>query len=140
MNYSIRFAEVADAATRDAVASPLRTYNLETTGREGPGPLVFILENSEGHPIGGLLGRTPYGWLIVEMLFVPEALRDQGVGTELMSLAEREAITRGCHSAWLDTFEFQARAFYERLGYVTFAELPDHPPGLTRYLMKKALI
>ena len=140
MNHSIRLTDVADAAARDAIAGPLRAYNTEITGREGPGPLVLVLENSDGHPIGGLWGRTPYGWLIVELLFVPKELRGKGIGAELMSLAEREAISRGCHSAWLDTFEFQARGFYERLGYVSFAQLSDHPPGLTRYFMKKALI
>ena len=54
-----------------------------------------------------------------------------------MQLAESESITRGCHSAWLDTFEFQARAFYERIGYVCFGELPDYPVGFSRFFMKK---
>jgi hypothetical protein len=57
-----------------------------------------------------------------------------------MSLAEREARSRGCHGAWLDTFEFQARGFYERQGYTCFAQLPDYPPGFSRFFMKKALI
>jgi hypothetical protein len=45
-----------------------------------------------------------------------------------MSRAESEALARGCHSAWLDTFEFQARVFFERLGYECFGTL-DHYPG-----------
>ena len=89
--------------------------------------------------IGGLWGRTVYDWLFVELLFVPDALRGRGVGSEVMKRAEDEALTRGCHSAWLDTFEFQARGFYERLGYICFAELRDYPAGVTRYFMKKAL-
>ena len=89
------------------------------------------------HTRGAL--RTAYGWLIVELLFVPEALRGKGVGAELMSLAESEAMSRGCHSAWLDTFEFQARGFYERMGYISFAQLSDEHPSLSRYFMKKAL-
>jgi GNAT superfamily N-acetyltransferase len=124
---------------RDAIAGPLRAYNTEKTGREGAGPLAVVLNDSNGQAIGGLWGRTAYGWLIVELLFVPEALRGKGVGAELISLAEREAILRGCHSAWLDTFEFQAREFYERLGYVSFAQLPDDSPGLSRHFMKKTL-
>jgi hypothetical protein len=56
-----------------------------------------------------------------------------------MSRAESEAIVRGCHHAWLDTFEFQARGFYERLGYRCFGELNDYPTGFARYFMKKAL-
>jgi len=44
-----------------------------------------------------------------------------------------------CHSAWLDTFEFQARGFYERLGYSCFGELPNYPVGFSRYFLKKTL-
>jgi hypothetical protein len=56
-----------------------------------------------------------------------------------MSRAESEAVARGCHGAWLDTFEFQARPFYERLGYVCFGELEDYPVGSARYFMRKLL-
>ena len=57
-----------------------------------------------------------------------------------MQLAEREAVSRGCHGAWLDTFEFQARGFYERIGYECFGELPGYPRGFSRFFMKKILL
>jgi len=38
-----------------------------------------------------------------------------------------------------DTFDFQARGFYERLGYEAFAELQDFPRGHSRFFMKKTL-
>jgi hypothetical protein len=53
--------------------------------------------------------------------------------------AEREALARGCKHAWLDTYEFQARGFYEKLGYRCFGELDDYPTGFSRYFMQKAL-
>lgn len=62
-----------------------------------------------------------------------------GVGTEIMQIAEREALQRGCCGSWLDTFEFQARGFYERIGYQCFGELPNYPPGFSRFFMKKML-
>jgi hypothetical protein len=37
--------------------------------------------------------------------------------------AEQEAKARGCRGAWLDTYSFQARGFYERLGYAVFGAL-----------------
>jgi GNAT superfamily N-acetyltransferase len=75
----------------------------------------------------------------VELLFVPKEYRGAGLGTELMRLAEEEARRRGCRGAWLDTFSFQARGFYERLGYSVFGTIGDHPPGHSRFFMKKAL-
>jgi hypothetical protein len=56
-----------------------------------------------------------------------------------MRSAEAEARASGCKYAWLDTFEFQARAFYECLGYECFGVLNDHPIGHTHYFMYKLL-
>ena len=100
---------------------------------------MLTIHDQSDQAIGGLWGRTGFGWLFVELIFVPEALRGRGIGADLMSRAESEAIGRGCHGAWLDTFEFQARGFYERLGYACFGQLDDYPPGFARYFMKKGL-
>jgi GNAT superfamily N-acetyltransferase len=97
------------------------------------------IADSNRHVVGGLWGRTGYDWLFVELLFVPESLRGRGVGKDILQRAEREAIARGCHGVWLNTFEFQARGFYERLGYTCFGELANYPPGSARYFLKKAL-
>jgi GNAT superfamily N-acetyltransferase len=139
MNSSIRLTDVPDEVTRRAILDGLVAYNRAQTGREGPRPLILALEDAARQVVGGLWGRTVYDWLFVELLFVPESLRGRGVGTDLLQRAEREAVARGCHSAWLDTFEFQARGFYERLGYTCFGELANYPAGAARYFMKKAL-
>ena len=89
--------------------------------------------------VGGLWGSTAYGWLYVQLLAVPDELRGLGFGRRLMAEAEEEALRRGCCSAWLDTFEFQARGFYERLGYTCFATLPEYPKGYSRYFLQKQL-
>jgi iron complex outermembrane receptor protein len=46
---------------------------------------------------------------------------------------------RGCHSAYLDTFSFQAKPFYERCGYEVFGVLEDFPKGHQRFFMRKSL-
>ena len=51
---------------------------------------------------------------------------------------ESRAAAQGCRHAYLYTFSFQARGFYERLGYTCFGELPNYPVG-SRYFMKKTL-
>ena len=55
-----------------------------------------------------------------------------------MGRAEALARERGCHSAWLDTFSFQARGFYEKLGYQEFGRL-DYPPDHYKHFMRKPL-
>jgi GNAT superfamily N-acetyltransferase len=139
VDYTLNLTDVADAALREAILEPLVAYNTDKAGRSDYTPLVLTIRDSHGQVIGGLWGRTAYRWLFVELLFVPEPLRGQGIGSDLLSRAEREASKRGCGGVWLDTYEFQARGFYERLGYSCFGELADYPPGFSRYFMKKAL-
>jgi len=129
-----------DESIRKAILDPLVAYNQARTGRNDFRPLVIAVEGPDGGVVGGLCGRTAYDWLFVELLFVPESLRGRGLGSELMLRAETEAISRGCRHAWLDTFEFQARAFYQHLGYTCFGELADYPVGSARYFMRKALV
>ena len=62
--------------------------------------------------VAGLAGETYSGWLFIRYLWVGDALRGQGIGRRLMGDAETRALERGCHSAWVDTFSFQAPGFY----------------------------
>ena len=64
---------------------------------------------------------------------VSAELRGQGWGRRLIEAAEAVGVQRGCQYVWLDTYSFQARPFYEKLGYQVFGQLPDHPPGHTRF-------
>lgn len=139
MNYALTLSDQADDEIRKQVLVPLVAYNDRQAGPSGSRPLSVAVRDDQGRVTGGLWGHTGFGWLFVQYLAVPEALRGRGVGTQVMRLAEREAMQRGCHGAWLDTFEFQARGFYERLGYTCFGELADYPKGQARYFMKKTL-
>jgi GNAT superfamily N-acetyltransferase len=137
--FSLRLSDVADEEVRRAIAAPLVRFNESQAGPSGNRPLVIELRDAEGVVVGGLWGATAYGWLFTQLLVVPEQSRGLGLGRQLLSLAEAEATKRGCHAAWLDTFEFQAKAFYEQMGYDCFATLPDYPKGSSRYFMRKDL-
>ena len=139
MKYTLKLTDVADEEIRKSIVGPLVAYNNSQAGPSLNRPLVVLVQDEAGGVIGGLWGNTAYGWLFTQLLVVPEGLRGQGVGTTLMLLAEAEAVARGCHGAWLDTFEFQARAFYERIGYVCFGELRNFPTGFSRFFMKKEI-
>jgi GNAT superfamily N-acetyltransferase len=80
-----------------------------------------------------------FDWLFVNWLWVADAYRKHGIGSQLMARADAAAQERGCHGAYLDTFTFQAPKFYERLGYREFGRLNDFPPGHSRIWFSKAL-
>jgi len=137
MRCELHAIESPVAADRDAIAAPLRAYNLDHVPTLAIQPLVIALRDEHGHTIGGLWGETGLDWLHVDLLAVPESLRGQDIGTALMQRAEAMARDRGCIGAWLDTFAFQARGFYEKLGYSVFGEIPDYPVGGARYFLRK---
>ncbi|MES2532749.1 MAG: GNAT family N-acetyltransferase [Pseudomonadota bacterium] len=135
----MQLTDAPDEQARAAILDGLRAYNAEQTGISDHRLLAVLLHDEAGRVIGGLWGRTGYGWLFTELLFVPDSLRGQGVGKSLLLQAEAQARERGCHGAWLDTFAFQARPFYEGLGYACFGEIEDYPRGASRFFMKKNL-
>ena len=128
--------------TRAAILEGLIAFNQQQTGgtQSPPRNVALALRDPEtGKAVGGLTARISYSRMFVELLYVPETLRGQGLGEKLMREAEERARQAGCIGIWLDTFTFQAPGFYEKLGYVTFGEIPDYPPGHSRYFLHKQL-
>ena len=139
MNFTLELTDTVDEDTRKLILAPLDDYSTRQAGPDNGKPVVITMKDESGAVVGGLWGHTGYEWLFTQLLVVPESSRGAGLGRQLMAMAEKEAIVRGCAGAWLDTFEFQARGFYERIGYEVFAELGNYPTGFSRYFMKKSL-
>ena len=138
--YQIRSTSEASPQDAQAVLTGLRGYNEMHAGPAHFTPVHLFLRDSREAVHGGLLGRRLWDWLYVDILWVEESLRGQGWGRRLLRQAEAEAHQAGCTRALLDTFDFQARPFYEREGYTVFGTLEDFPPGHSRYYMQKKLV
>jgi GNAT superfamily N-acetyltransferase len=124
----------------DAVRAPLIAFNRRASGRDaGYHPFVLHVLDDAGKAVGGAVGHGSFDWVFVELLFIPESLRGQGIGTRLMRRIEKFARERALVGIWLDTFSFQARPFYEKLGYSVFGTLEGHPAGGSRHFMSKRL-
>jgi GNAT superfamily N-acetyltransferase len=138
----LTMTETPEPHVRDAIVGPLIEFNNSHASQpEDYRALVIILSNPDtGGILGGLWGETNFGHLHVELLFVPETFRGTGLGRQMLLQAEQEAISRGCRGAWLDTHSFQARGFYERLGYSVFGILDDYPPSQSRIFLHKVLV
>jgi GNAT superfamily N-acetyltransferase len=137
MKYELVLTDALDDEIFKAIVAPLVAYNDSQVGPSQHRGLAVLMRDDTGVVVGGLWGQTSYEWLFTQMLVVPNHLRGQGIGTKVVQIAEQEALERGCKGAWVDTFEFQARTFYELMGYVCFGEIPNHPFGFSRFFMKK---
>ena len=131
--------QAPDRADREIILNELAAFEETTAGPLDIKPLAILIKDADGRTIGGLWGLSLFRWLMVELLFIPETLRKSGLGTEIMGEAERIARERGCIGIWLDTYSFQAPAFYKKLGFTAFGQVDDHPPGQTRIFMQKRL-
>jgi len=75
--------------------------------------------------VGGLIGYVHWGWLEIDIVWV-------GNSTEVKELASTQLImntklkTQEQKRAKLNTFDFQAKEFYEKLGYVLYGRLEDY--------------
>lgn len=124
-----------------AVRDGLRAANRLSAPADAAAPqtLVLHLLADDGAIAGGLVGILVLDWLVIDMLHVDAALRRRGHGAALMARAEAFARERDAVGIWLDTFSFQARPFYDKLGYTVFGTLEDHPRGAQRFFMQKRL-
>ena len=114
---------------------------IENTGNLELGrSLKIFIRNKTDEVVGGVTAVCFGGWLYVSLLWVEKSLRNLGYGTRLMYLVEAEAIKLGCQNAHVDTYSFEARPFYEQLGYELFATLEDYPKGYCKYFLKKRLV
>ncbi|WP_406727172.1 GNAT family N-acetyltransferase [Streptomyces sp. GD-15H] len=138
-----------DKARRDLLRRRLRDTNtaaspvlraLRGTPQERESPLHVWASDPAGDLAGGLVGHTWTTWLHVTYLWVDERHRGAGLGTLLLSTAERIATDqRGCRSSRVETWDFQAPKFYRRHGYEVVCTIPDYPPGITEYTLTKRL-
>jgi GNAT superfamily N-acetyltransferase len=103
-------------------------------------PLRVFVRNESDEVVGGVIAHCFGGWVYISLLWVDKSMRNLGYGAQLMHLLESEAIQYGCQNAHLDTYSFEAKPFYERLGYELFATLEDYPKGYCKYFLKKRLV
>ncbi|ANK72410.1 MULTISPECIES: GNAT family N-acetyltransferase [Ensifer] len=120
------------------IVAPLDAYNDAHSGMvDLPGFAIVLRDPETKVATGGLYATDGYGWGFIRYLAVPDEYRGQGLGRRLVEEAEKIARQRGYVGLWLDTFEFQARPFYEKLGFEVFGELEGGDGAIARYFLKK---
>lgn len=91
--------------------------------------------------IGGAYGWTDnYNWVWLDLLYIDENYRNYDIGTNLMNKVEEFARENNCIGIRTETWSFQARGFYEKMGFVLYGEIENHPIGAIDYSLKKVLI
>lgn len=121
----------------------INTYNLSKVAALADvwTPLEFVIKDENGDEIAGILAGMGY-WngLEIKILWVKETYRKAGLGSKLLKYTETVAKAKGATISMLDTFDFQAEAFYIKNGYETVGAIKDFPNGHKRIYLSKKLI
>ncbi len=131
---------------RDSAVASLRRHTetligpLKLQGHPFGDNPITVLAFKDDKLVGGVLGTVFYKWLYIDLVWVEERLRGEGIGTEVMKAAEQHARDRKLIGIYLWTESWQAPLFYAKLGYEQFVEFKNCPPGHSRFGYRKYLV
>ena len=131
--------ENTESQKSQIIGDLIRSYNRSKREVAESEPLNLYVEDEHGEIMAGLVAETFGNWLEIEYLFVKEDLRGQGIGSQLLQQAESEAKKRNCRFAFVNTYQFQAPAFYQKHGYQEVFILKDYPYTGQRHYYQKYL-
>ena len=108
-------------------------------GMERIKPFRVYMRDANQSVLGGVSGVTYYGCLYVDMLWVAEPFRNRGFGKKLMEEAEKIAKERKCTFATVNTMDWEALTFYEKLGYRMEFLREGYEKASKMYMLRKEL-
>lgn len=121
------------------IVDGVRTYNQSIIGQGPPRPLACFLRDGAGRILGGAHGELWGRSVHIAAMWVAESQRGKGHGAALLKAVEESAAKSGHTLAYVETTSFQARPFYESLGYRVFGELIGIDEGCTLFFLQKEL-
>ena len=131
--------EDTESQKAQKIGELVRSYNRSKREAAESEPLNLYVEDDSGELLAGLVAETFGNWLEIEYLFVKEELRGQGIGSQLLQQVESEAKKRNCRYVFVNTYQFQAPAFYQKQGYQEVFTLKDYPCTGQRHYYQKDL-
>ena len=131
--------EETESQKAQKIGELVRSYNRSKREAAESEPLNLYIEDEHGRLLAGLVAETFGNWLEIEYLFVKEDLRGQGIGSQLLQRAESEAKNRNCRYVFVNTYQFQAPAFYQKHDYQEVFTLKDYPCTGQRHYYQKDL-
>ena len=142
MNIPIQYIKQENPTEDDInlVRNGLRAYNRKYWDDTKNHPFLIKINAGNESNIGGAFFYIFGNWLEIEYVWIEETFRKKGIGKKLIEEVEKLAIEEGCKKSCLNTFDFQARYFYEKQGYRVAYIQESIPKANTRYYMEKDLV
>lgn len=111
----------SNAPTNEDVEFLSQGISSEAYKKKGLGAVEhfgFFAVDDQGNRIGGVNGFMYYGCLYIDQLYVSPSHRGLKLGKRLMDKAEELGYSKGCSFSTVATMDWEAEAFYTKLGYI----------------------
>jgi GNAT superfamily N-acetyltransferase len=139
VDFNIVFTESPSTQDLEDIYNGLDKYAQQKMGYRSFKPFGFLVHAANGVLLAGCTGVIMYGVTYIKLLWVEEELRGKGLGQELLNKTEAFAVEKKCRYITVDTFSWQAKEFYEKMGY-TIEHVYDGYDGDSKfYFFRKKL-
>jgi GNAT superfamily N-acetyltransferase len=137
MLYKITYTPDPTAEDINLLGKGIAAYATQQKGHEPIELFGFFIRDAQNKLQGGCNGAIFYGCLYVDQLYLEEALRKQGYGTQLIQAAEKLGKERGCTFSTVNTMDWEALGFYKKLGYVVEFTRRGYAKDSVFYFLRK---
>lgn len=137
MTLRLSFTENPDPDDVQVLTSGIKAYAKQEKGFESLDFFACFIHDSDNTIVGGCSGGTLYGGLHIDNLWVSERIRHKGWGTKLMHSALKYGQKKGCAFATVNTMDWEAIEFYQKLGFKLEFERHGFQKNSVFYFLRK---
>lgn len=132
-----------DSADTSALQNGINTFNKENVpdleAYDDEVKFFVFVRNDAKTVVGGIKASCFWNTLHIDLFWLSEACREKGMGKKLILATEDFAMENNCDKAFVETTSWQAKPFYEKMGYSLMATLKDRPKGHASHYLTKPL-
>jgi len=139
MTYTIDFSANPSDQEIDAICKGLAEHAEQVMGYSSFEPFGFLAHDETGGLIAGCTGVLMFGVLYIKLLWVDDVARGKGLGQRLIQKAESFAKDKHCRYITVETFNWQAKGFYEKLGFKIEHVYDGYDADSKFYFLRKKL-
>ncbi|EGU32946.1 GNAT family N-acetyltransferase [Vibrio scophthalmi] len=136
----VEFIVDPDESVKQAILGGLRTFNSHNLPDFPSHKVACVANDEQGTFCGGLFGEVYTNTLFIDYFWLDETKRTSGLGRQVFSIAEQQVREMGVTDIYLDTFSFQARGFYLKLGFEEVGRYSGYPmAGVDKIFLQKRI-
>lgn len=131
--------ETNDENIKNIIKQGVLAFNQPYFGMQEAKPFTIYIIDGNKSILGGLYGWHFDKYIRVDMTWVDENYREKGFGKKIFQKLDEYAHLKRCKYIQLDTFDFQAKPFYEKMGFECMGTIPKWVEGHDCHFMRKTL-